>query len=501
MQTTKLTLTVAALAAVAAVATAQPWANNYAVGDGPVFNPGWDPGASAYLMTNLGGNVYGIDIVAGGNGPGAYNRFQWKVSDGTWSNTAPANTTENAYGRATSGATVSLRCDFNAQGDGFIPDKGVNGQNGILYTIPKVWDGAAKVILAGDFNGWNNATTSTYELKDDGVAPDATAGDGFYTGQFTFTPGTYGFLVLPVFGSDPGSWDLKLSQRGIADGGNLQLVVTGSDPYKFTVDTNKGRIKIESTAPPITYPCALSSAWSTVPGTATQLFDDGTNGDAVSGDGIYSRVFTVTNASGSGIDTVNVLHNSNTYPATGGYPFTSANGVSVLVSYDTNTYADGFQPATKIVWVNASRRILPGDPNGPTGVHVTGDFVADLGGSNWNPGDPLTQLVDDGTNGDSTAGDRIYTITFPGAIVPNMSGKNWKAAGGNWDWQYGSPDNGFTRFGNNPSMSLSTTAGTDLQFKVDAITGRAGYGQPTIANPTRPAVLNNNAAVADWQLF
>lgn len=503
MRTMQITLSVGALAAIAALASAQPWANNYAVGEGPVFNPAWDPGSPVYLMSNLGGNIYGIDIVAQGDGAGAYNRFQWKVSDGTWSNTAPANVPDNAYGRATNGATVGLRCDFNSYGDGFIPDVGVNAQNGILFTVPKVWNGASKVILAGDFNGWDNSYASTWELKDDGVSPDVTAGDGIYSGQFSIAAGSYGYLVLPCFGTDNGSWDLKLSQRGISAGGNLQLVVTGTDPITFYVDTNKGRVKAVSSAPPITYPCALSSAWSTVPGPDTQLFDDGTNGDAVAGDGIYARVFTVTNPAAGGIDKVNVLLSGNTYPSTGGYPFNSFAGAQVIVSFDTNTYSDGYLPNTKIVWVNPSKRILPGDPNGPTGVHVTGDFVSDLGGSNWNPGDPLMQLFDNGAGGDTVAGDRIYTLTIPGAIVPTMSGKQWKATGGSWDWQYGSPDNGFTLNGNNPNMTLNTTAAQDLQFKVDAITGRAGYGQPTAAEPVRPgnAVLNNSSGVADWQLF
>ncbi len=494
MTSTKLTLTVAALSSVAAVALAQPWATNIAAGEGPVFNPAWDPSAVAYQMTNLGGNVYGITITPGGAGPVSYNRFQWKVTDGSWSNSAPANTSENAYGRTDGTGTIDLRCDFNAQGDGFIPDVGVNGQNGILYTVPKVWDGVAKVILVGTFNGWSNNDT-TYELKDDGVAPDATAGDGIYSGQFSFTPGTYDFLVLPMFGSDPGSWDLKLSQRGIADGSNLSLVVTSTDPINFYVDTNKGRIKWESSAPPITYPCALSSAWSLVPGPATQLFDDGTNGDVVSGDNIYTRAFTVSSASGTGIDKVQVLDGGNMYPATAGYPFKSWNGATVIVMYDKNNYSDGYLPATKIVWVDPAKRLLPGDPLGPASVHVTGDFVSDLGGSNWNPSDPLTQLAPIGSD--------LYEITFPGAIVTAMSGKYWKATGGSWDWQYGSPDNGFTLNGNNPNMSLATTAGQDLQFKVDAVTGRAGYGQPTIANPTRPAsaVFDPASSVADWQLF
>jgi hypothetical protein len=482
----------------AVAAFAQPWATNYAAGEVPVFSTNWNPSAPAYLMTHLGGNIYGINITPGGPGSGPYGKFEWKVSDGSWSNTAPANTMDNAYGRAPTTAPIDLRVDFNTHSDGFIPDAGVNGQNGVLYTIPKVWDGAAKVILVGGFNGWD-PTNTAYELLDDGVAPDATAGDGIYTGQFVFsTANSYNFLVLPVFGSGPGSWALKLSQRGISDGGDLNFIVTDtSNPYKFTVDTNKGRIKIESPTPPITYPCALSSAWSTVPGPATQLFDDGTNGDVVAGDNIYARVFTVTNADTSGQDQVQVYDGGNYYPNTAGYPFKSvANGTQVVVSYDKNSYLDGYLPSTKIVWVNPSARLLPGDPAGPTSVHVTGDFVADIGGTNWNPGDSLTQLSD-------ANADQIYDITFPGSIVPAMSGKQWKATGGSWTWQYGSPDNGFTKNGNNPNMTLNANAGVDLQFKVDAITGRAGYDQPSIADPIRPsnAVLNNSSSVADWQLF
>lgn len=502
MRSQTLTLTVAALATVAAVATAQPWASNYAVGEGPVFNPAWDPGASAYKMSDLGGGIYGIDINPGGPGPGAYGKFEWKVSDGTWSNTAPANTPDNAYGRAPTTATLGLRVDFNQYNDGYVPDKGVNGQNGVLYTIPKVWDGAVKVTLVGDFNGWNN-TDVTYEVKDDGVAPDAAAGDGIYSGQFTFAPGTYNFLVLPWFDSSGGVWDIKLSVRGISAGGNLQMVVPSSDPMQVFVDTNKGRVKVQSAAPPAPI-SALSLAWeNTTPGAATQLFDDGTNGDVVAGDNIYSRLFTITTSSLNNIYTVQVYDNGNLYPASAGYPFKGTVGDKVIVSYDKNTYADGYLPATKIVWVNPSRRLLPGDPNGPTGVHVTGDFVADLGGSNWNPGDPLTQLKDDGTGGDTAAGDQIYTITFPGGIVPSGSNKNYKATGGSWDWQYGSPDNGFTMYGNNPNNLFNMTAGQDLQFKVDAVRGRAGVGQPTIADPVRPAanVYNNSSGVADWQLY
>jgi hypothetical protein len=492
------------LASVAAVASAAgPWANNYACGDGPVFNPSWDPAgggpSSPYLMTNLGNNLYGVTITPGGLTDKNMNLFEWKVTDGSWSNTAPA---DNAFGRAETLDPIQLRCDFNPANDGWIPDVGVDAQNGVLYTIPKVWHDLVAVGLPGDFNSWNTTATLCH---DDGVAPDQTAGDGIFTASITASPGTYGFLAVPVYDVTVGGvYDFKLSKSGIAKGDNLSMVVTSNDPVTVYVDSNKGRIKWESAAPPITYPCAVSSAWSTVPGTETELFDDGTHGDAVAGDNIYSRVFTVTNPATGGIDTVQVIDGSNSYPATAGYPFKSTNGATVVVSYDKNSYSDGCQPSTKIVWVDPSHRILPGDPVGPTGVFVTGDFPSLFGGTDWTPGDPLMQLVDNGTNGDAVAGDQIYTITFPAGIVPTISGKNWKAVGQTWDWQYGSPDNGFTYHGNNPNQPLNATAGQDLVFKVDAVNGRAGYGQPTLANPTRPAaaVFNNSpSGIADWQLF
>jgi hypothetical protein len=491
------------LASVAAVASAAgPWANNYACGDGPVFNPAWDQtGGGKYLMTNLGNNTYGVTITPGGLTDKNMNLFQWKVTDGTWSNTAPTNGQQNANARAETLDPIQLRCDFNATNDGWIPDVGVNSQNGVLYTVPKVWHGLVAVGLPGDFNSWSTTATLCH---DDGVAPDQTAGDGIYTGSFTASPGSYQFLAVPVYDMTVGGvFDFKLSKFGISDGDNLSMVVTSNDPVTVYVDSNKGRIKWESAAPPITYPCAVSSCWSTVPGTETRLFDDGTNGDKVASDNIYSRAFTVTTPSGA-VNTVQVIEGGNFYPATGGYPFKATTGTVVIVSYDKNSYSDGYQPSTKIVWVNPSSRILPGDPVGPTGVFVTGDFPSLFGGTDWTPGDPLMQLLDNGINGDTLAGDQIYAITFPGSMIPTITALNWKATGQTWEWQYGTPDNGFTYHGNNPNQPLNATAGQDLVFKVDAVNGRAGYGQPTLANPTRPAaaVFNNSpSGIADWQLF
>jgi hypothetical protein len=466
----------------------------HCTGQGPVFSPAWDPGNASYQMTAIGGGVYSFDLLPGGDGPGPSKRFEWKATDGTWSYTAP---NANAFAIGLNATSITLRLETVARADGFKPDVGVDGMNGITYTIPSLFDGASSVSLVGDFSGWD-VTSTTYLLADDGVAPDAAAGDGLYTGLFSLAAGSYGYKVVAN-----GSYDRQLGNQGFADSGNISLNVIGTDPTKFIVDAKTGRVKTESTAPPITYPCALSSAWSQVVGPGTQMFDDGTNGDVVGSDGIFARSFNIATAAGAGVDymgKVQVYRNGNTYPANGGYPFVAATtGTTVLVSFNTNAVADGYQPSTNIVWVNPNARVLPvtGTIKPLNSVNVTGDFGTDLGASNWNPGDPLLQLADTGAS--------IYALTVPaGANVSGITGKQWKAAGGSWDYQYGSPNEGFTKEGNNANQPITVAAGVDVVFKVDAVLGRAAYGATSLADPVRPALAVFNAgpsAVSDWSMY
>jgi hypothetical protein len=236
------------------------------------------------------------------------------------------------------------------------------------------------------------------------------------------------------------------------------------------------------------------------------LFDDATNGDVASGDGIYARLFTVAypaDASTDAMGKVQVYHNSNTYPNSGGYPFlTGTTGTQVLVSFNTNVIADGYQPATNIVWVNPNARVLPvtGTIVPLNSVNVTGDFGTLIGATNWNPSDPLLQLTDQGAS--------IYALTIPGGGNPGIPANVWKATGGSlpndWTYQYGSPNEGFTKNGNNANQPIVVAAGQAIVFKVDAVLGRAAYGANTLADPLRPGSSVFNAgpsAVSDWALY
>ena len=79
---------------------------------------------------------------------------------------------------------------------------------------------------------------------------------------------------------------------------------------------------------------------------------------------------------------------------------------------------------------------------------VCGDFLSEIGGSDWNAGTTITQMVDDGTGGDVTAGDDIYTYQV---VIPAGSYECKVVLNNNWDQSTG---------GNLPFDSDGTTAST-----------------------------------------
>jgi len=87
--------------------------------------------------------------------------------------------------------------------------------------------------------------------------------------------------------------------------------------------------------------------------TGNLLRDDGTGGDAVAGDGILSREITATVSAGIFSFKVESLDGSSEYPEGSevNVPIrlTQANQ-PVLVTFDTNVYADGWFPPTHVVW-------------------------------------------------------------------------------------------------------------------------------------------------------
>jgi hypothetical protein len=152
----------------------------------------------------------------------------------------------------------------------------------------------------------------------------------------------------------------------------------------------------------------------------TLLHDDGTHGDSIPGDGIYtlrvygtSSSFLYNPSSREGFQIVKTSGVANPFSPGYNVPVWFDSGDTITFYFDTNSYDDGYLPESMIVYHD---RIS----EEPGAIYfLVGDCQNELGGvSDWNPDDTTLILHDDGMNGDSIAGDGIYTFrgacTIPG---------------------------------------------------------------------------------------
>jgi hypothetical protein len=160
-------------------------------------------------------------------------------------------------------------------------------------------------------------------------------------------------------------------------------------------------------------------------GLAPQLVDDGTNGDAVASDGIFSRLVTIATA---GTYEWKAAEGgwAASWPGSGNCWFiTTSDNEDVLFTLDTNAAGDGWAPDS--YWPHSSHT------RGNT-YTLVGSLGGELGGNDWDPAGTL-YMHDDGNGGDVLAGDGVYT--FCGA-VSTAGLHEWKVAvNGGWGQQFG----------------------------------------------------------------
>ncbi len=106
------------------------------------------------------------------------------------------------------------------------------------------------------------------------------------------------------------------------------------------------------------------------------MYDDGTHGDDVAGDGIYTVIITITTA-GRYEFKVDDGNWTDPHPPSNAWLVTATDNQPVKFTFDTNTYNDGWSPPTLIV-------------NAQDGV-TTWTAVGDWQG--WNPSDPNTVMA------------------------------------------------------------------------------------------------------------
>jgi len=184
------------------------------------FN-GWDAGANQMTDVDGGNTNYTYDITGGTAG----NLHEWKITDGTFGTTWPANNVKSAYGAGGSN-TVYFRAGTIA--DGWQP-----GANRVGYEDPGQhgWEIIGAINDIG--NGWDEPSNSAARQMVD-------QGNGLYSVNYTIAkpPGTYAFKFR-----QSGSWDINIGNGGFGhNAGDAQVTtLVSNEAVTFQLDLPNGR--------------------------------------------------------------------------------------------------------------------------------------------------------------------------------------------------------------------------------------------------------------------
>ncbi|MGD8398647.1 MAG: hypothetical protein PVG11_07305, partial [Anaerolineae bacterium] len=228
-------------------------------------DPLYDDGTHGDLVPDDG--VFAAEVTIATVG-----RYEWKVGLADWSVSYP--TTGNSW-CVTTVANQVLRFTFdsNTYADGWLPDVNIIG----------VDDGVDIWTAVGDWQGWNNADPATAMSH---------IGYGRY----------YLAYQVPIAGSHEykavvtGSWDaLGADNRSINASTVPFDTTTAGEWVYFMADTATGRVDVHVPGTPPVSPWYVRgdfNGW----GTTDPMYDDGTHGDLVADDGVFSAEVTIATA-------------------------------------------------------------------------------------------------------------------------------------------------------------------------------------------------------------
>ncbi len=152
---------------------------------------------------------------------------------------------------------------------------------------------------------------------------------------------------------------------------------------------------------PISTGLAVTTDLSPIGGSATQqFFDDATNGDVTAGDNVFSFNATVDAGTSGGVKTLNAT-------VSDAEARSSLAPISLTVLVPTPPSGTGAANPNPIQAGNSTLltvNVTPGSNPTSTGIGVTGDLTS-IGGS------ATQQFYDDGTHGDATADNNIFSFT------------------------------------------------------------------------------------------
>lgn len=413
---------------------------------GQFQNPQWDNNAIALFDDGTNGDttasdgIFSRDVTItdlSGNSEGN-DFYEWKVvACENWGTTYPPG--NNSFFWANLGDTVKFTFDTNTYGVGNYPQQNIHNVTGDI--VP-----AAGFTAVGDWQGWNNSNPTT-AMTD--------VGGGIY--ELLTTISSAGPYIGKVSITGHPFWHgFDANGRHIGTPDNIGFTTTlPNQNVLFHLDLNTGRLQITPQAPP-SFLCVVGQwqnpQWDNV---ADPLYDDGTHGDLIAGDGLYSLDVTISNLSGNGAGddfyewkVVTCGDWSTTYPPGNNSFFWANLGDTVKFTHDTNSYGDGAYPAQNIH--NITGDIVPA-----AGFTAVGDWQG------WNNSDPATALTDMGGG----IWEYTATIAVPAGYIGKVSitgHPSWHGFDANGR-HLGTPDNiSFT----------TTTPNEDVLFHLNLNTGR-----------------------------
>ena len=397
-------------------------------------DPMYDDGTNGDLLANDG--VYSLAFTVAEAG-----YYQWKaVECGNWGLAYPS--ANSWFTTSAADQTVIFTLDTNdySSNAGMVLLPASNIANVTGDTLP------TSFTAVGDFQGWNNADPAT--LMTD-------MGNGFYRLVYNVaSPSSYiGKAVIT------GTWNGFGADGRSTDAANINFITTeANQDVVFLLDTYTGRLLIEPVSTGTGTWCAAGgfNGWSE---NTTPLYDDGTNGDLVGGDGVFTVDLTIPTAGRYEWKVTNCTWDV-TYPSSNSWFITSEADRVVKLSFDTNDHTDDagwrMKPFTNILhaWDSTSNFTIVGDFQG------------------WNYAEPTTAMNDLGyglyqTNVQiSEANEHVYKVVSTGS---------WDAIGN---------DN---RSVNADNIPFTVYAPDDLvPFLLDYRTGRVGVFPPPAVEPPEP---------------
>ena len=266
--------------------------------------------------------------------------------------------------------------------------------------IVNVWDSVPAAFTAvGDFQGWNNGDPAT------ALAP---VGNAIHRLAYQVAnPGSYIGKVTAT-----GTWDAYGADGRSKDAGNIQFTTTTANQVViFLLDTATGRLTITPNGGRAGNWCLVGelNGWNNA---SLPMFDDGTHGDLLGGDGVFTLDHAVPNAGRSEWKAVECGNWGKAFPGDNAWLNTAAANQTVKFTFDTNDHTGDaglpLWPKTNIV--NAWDVL-------PAAFTAVGDFQG------WNNANAATAMT--------AMGNGWHLLTTPIAAVGNHIGK--VTTTGSWD--------------------------------------------------------------------